>query len=228
MPSVNANAEVKEEEATKEEIKPLSTVLPPRNPNAGNVREVYSLDDIINQDEESAIMEYEEQLLANMKSDYLKRLTEKFNENKKIRIAGIYADVLLRLIKLTMNEMRRNDPMPEVEGPIKELVFKRYTSLKKGPGKSLRYVITDLNKDQIYVYILLITIMLHDFKPIELSELQTNCKIPAVHIKKILELIGCYIEFMRNSTGANIKVARIRLPLNVYKELKMKNKRLRS
>lgn len=199
----------------------MSTILPPRNDSAQVVENVYSLRDIITEAEEDAIKSVEDILFSNIKNEYLKSLSEKV-ETLEMRLVVIYADLLLQMVKLTASEMRKSDPLPLVEGDIKKLLFERYTSTKQSTSRSLRYVITDQNKDRCFVYIFILIIMLNRYRAVELEKLQSNCKIPLTNIRRMLELIGCYVENMRNASGLIVKVARLKLPLNVYKEPKKK------
>ena len=211
---------VEQQQQVKEEAVPLSAILPQRNPDAKNVKDVYSLKDVILEEEELSIVEYEELHFSKIKNDYIKQLISK-SEDKKFRIMAIYADLLLQMVKLSASELRKADPLPLVDGNIKSQLFERYASVRNS-SRSVRYIITDQNKDRIYIYILLIIIILNDYKPIELEKIQSNCNIHLTHIRKIFELIGCYIETMKSASGNNIKVARLRLPLNVFKEPKSK------
>lgn len=215
--------EINESNSVDSEPKILSTILPPRNPEAKLITEVYSLNDIITESEEYAIKEYEEQLFSAIKNEYVKGLVSK-SEDVTMRLMAIYVDILLQLVKLTAAQMRKADPLPFIEGEIKKLVFERYTSTVQS-NRTLRYIITDQNKDRIFVYAFLLIIMLNSYKPIELDKLQTQCKIPMATIRRMLELIGCYIENMRNALGFSVKVAMLKLPLNVFKESRKKMRR---
>lgn len=216
---------VSEESVDSEQPKTLSTILPPRNENASTVEDVYLLRDIITEKEENAIKDYEEILFAAIKNEYIKSLSGKGEEDPQVRLMAIYADLLLQLVKLSAYEMRKADPLPLVEGDIKKCLFDRYTSTMQSSGRSLRYVITDKDKDRIFVYVFLLIIMLNRYKPIELEKLQSNCKIPMTNIRRMLELIGCYMENARGRDSITVKVARFRLPLNVYKEPRKKFRR---
>ncbi|XP_046916566.2 uncharacterized protein LOC124497025 isoform X1 [Dermatophagoides farinae] len=194
-----------------------STIIPERNANAKNVSEVYKLNDIITETEEQSIMEFERELFETIKNDYIKELSTKFND-KKHRMMAIYADVLLQLLSLSAFQMRKADPLPLMVGDIKKHIFDRYTSTKNVSTRQQQYVLTDQNKDRILIHVFILIIMLNNYRPINLDKIQKHCSVKMTHLRRIFELIGCYIENSRLLTGLFQKVACFRLPLNVYKE----------
>ncbi|KAI2804203.1 hypothetical protein RDWZM_007696 [Blomia tropicalis] len=220
--SVSDNMENIEQNTT--EVKAQSSVLPKRNDNAKSISEVYSLRDIIEDTEIIAMKEFEEPLFNVIKNEFIKSFVIK-TDDSQMRIMAIYTDLLLQLVKLSAYEMKKADPLPLVMGDIKKLIFERYTSTRQQTSRSLKYVITDQNKDRIFVHIILLIIMLNEYKFIELEKLQTNLKIPVNNIRRMVELIGCYIENMRSPNGTLVKIAKLKLPLNVYNEPKGKFRR---
>lgn len=215
------NPEGEAKEVGKSETIPLSAILPKRNPDATSVDEVYMLSDIIGDVERSAIMQNYDSLLAQVKHDYFVKQTAKFTDENK-RIIIIYADLLLQIVKLGVSEMKKPDPLPNVDGLIKKYLFERFTSTKQISSRQTRYIITDQNKDKLYVSLFILLLMLNDYNPLELTDLQTQFKVPVNYIRKLFELIGCYIENMKNASLVNVRVAKFKLPLNVFKEPKMK------
>ena len=222
--SVSPTDDIKKEEDDSNEPKTISTILPPRNENAKSVSEVYNLNNIIREEEELTILANEEMMMNGVKNDYFKNLIGKKTDST-VRVMGIYADLLLQLVKLSLQDLRRIDPLPLVETNIKKLLFDRFTVIKQGDisNRSSRYVITDQEKDRIFVYIFLLIIMLNDYKTIELEKMQTLCKISFNNIRRMFEVIGCYIETFRVANGMTVKVARLKLPLNTIKEPKRKS-----
>ncbi|OTF75452.1 DNA-directed RNA polymerase I subunit RPA49-like protein, partial [Euroglyphus maynei] len=216
---------IKDEDANEQQSSMMSTIMPERNAMAKNVTEVYKLSDIIFESEERSIMEFERELFELIKNDYLKELCTK-NNQKQYRLMAIYADILLQLLSLSAYQMRKADPLPLIVGDIKKFIFDRYTSTKNVSTRQQQYVLTDQNKDRLLIHVFILIIMLNNYRPIYLEKMQKYCSVKMSHLRRIFELIGCYIENSRSLSGLVEKVACFRLPLNVYKE-PMKLKRLK-
>lgn len=204
---------------------PLSSILPKRNAEAKTIEEVYSLFDIITTDEREAIDEHELELSVAIQTECVLNMFKNGADHENKKLMAIYADLLLRMLKLKATAMRQNNPMPEVVGKITEHLFNRYTSTKQFANQTSRYVITDQNKDRIFIYVTLLLFMLNNYKSLQFEMLQEVFKIKQPYLRRLLEVIGCYIENVRNAVGSTDKVAVLKLPLNAYKEPKAKRAR---
>ncbi|UXI14298.1 DNA-directed RNA polymerase I subunit RPA49-like [Sarcoptes scabiei] len=219
LPIVENQTQSDQTTSEKTEAQTLTMILPNKNPQAKSVSEVYQINEIITELEKQSMEEFENELFAKIKNDFIKMLASKKGaDSQQHRLMAIYADLLLQMLKLSLWDMRKADPLPEVVGDIKKHIFERFTSTKSISSRQLRYVITDQNRDRILIYICILVIVLNDFKPIDIEKMQTNFQTPITRLRRILELIGCYIENKRNLNGTIVKVAVFRLPLNVYKE----------
>lgn len=220
MPNIlnQNNSPENKTESIKPEDKPtISTILPPRDDNAKTIDKVYSIEDIITDIEYQSILEYERELFDSITQEYFKQLGTILNEEKH-RVMAIYCDILLQLLKLNSWQMRKADPLPFVVGDIKKHMFEKYTSTKQ-TTRQLRYVITDQNKDRILVYICILIITLNNYKPIELSKFEC-LNISQMQVRKLLEMIGCFVKKRQNINGTVSSIVTFSLPLNVYKENK--------
>lgn len=211
--SENVTADIKEEKAK------LSDILPERDNNAKSVDKVYLIENIISDIEYQSILEYERELFDSIKEEYFKQLGTIENGQKQ-RVMAIYCDILLQLLKLNTWQMRKADPLPLIVGDIKKHIFEKYT-LTKQTSREMRYVITDQNKDRILVYICILIITLNNYKPIELSKFEC-LKVSLVQIRKLLELIGCYVKKRQNINGTVASIVTFSLPLNVINNKRFK------
>ena len=208
--------EVKQEE---NEDKVLTSILPKRNVGASKIDDVYNFRDLITDQEYDDITLNKESLTKQIKCDFVKRFCEK-NPDDETLVMAIYSDLLLQILRLSLHDMKKDDPMPHIEGDIKKYIFERFTTTEMA-GKKMRYVITSVNKDRMNAYAIIILFMLSKFKPIDMEILKNNFKYPLAKLRRLLEVIGAYFETSTLHKGAaGIKVAKLKLPLNMPKENK--------
>jgi hypothetical protein len=60
--------------------------------------------------------------------------------------------------------------------------------------------------------------MLFNYRPIDMELLQKSFKVPLRQLRRIVEIIGCYVENTKNISRVNNKCIVLKIPLNTLKE----------
>jgi len=192
-------------------------ILPTQNKDAISVDNVYQLNDIINEDEQIIIKELEDELFGAINNTFILSLVSSSSDSTNKMIA-IYIDLIIQMLQLKAADMRRPDPMPHINRRVKEFLFERYTYTHQMPGNKSKYVISDKEKDRLLIYGIILSIMLYNYRPIDMELLQKSFKVAMRQLRRVIEIIGCYVENSKNSSGVNVKCIVLKIPLNTYKE----------
>ncbi|XP_054168285.1 uncharacterized protein LOC128965597 [Oppia nitens] len=213
--------QTKEVETSINEVKPKRNIdiLPQQTRDAISVEEVYDMNEIIIENERFILKQYEEEMFAAIDNTFIKFLLSSSNNSDR-KLMAIYIDLIITLVSLKVPDWKKSDPLPSLNSDVKDFLFERYiTTVPMGP-KKVKYSLINKEKDRLHIYGIILSFMLFNYKPIELETLQKAFKIQPKQLKKLVEIIGCYIESIKNISGINSKFAVLRVPLNEYKEAK--------
>lgn len=194
-------------------------IMPEQNRDAVSVDKVYQLNDIIRENERIVIQQLEEELFGQISNTFILNLVSDSSDSTN-KIIAIYIDLIIQMLQLKVAQLRRADPLPAISNEVKTFLFERYTYTQQLAANKSRYVISDKEKDRLLIYGIILSLMLYNYRPIDIELLQKTFKVPLRQLRRLVELIGCYVENSKNSSGVNIKCVVLKLPLNTLKESK--------
>ena len=192
-------------------------ILPHQNRDAICVEEVYDMNEIITENERSILMPLVDQLFDQIDDQFIKGLMYKLDD-KEQKIIAVYIQLIVKLLNLKAQHLKKPDPLPEVLSEVKEFLFSRYLNTKVVQSNRIQYSFSAKQKDRLIIYGLILSIMLHNYRPIDFDMLQKSFKTPARQFRKVVEIVGCYIETTKNATGVNVKSIVFKVPLNTFTE----------
>jgi hypothetical protein len=210
-------------ETTIGETPPISgnivDILPKQNRDAISVDSVYQLNDIIYENEQNIIKRLEEELFGAIDNTFILDLIRDSNNSTKKMIA-IYINLIIKMLNLKASELRKPDPLPAISDEVKGFLFERFAYTQQLPRNKSRFVISDKEKDRLLIYGIILSLMLFNYRPIDMELLQKSFKVPLRQLRRIVEIIGCYVENTKNISGVNNKCIVLKIPLNTLKESK--------
>ena len=201
-------------------------ILPTQRKNCVSPKEVYNIEDIINPKVATLIKNFSENKQSSevLNSDYLKELMKKKWNDINEKIIAIYLDILSRLYHLKAYNLKNLSPIPNLdEEDIQAAFLDTYTQCSKSNYK-VRRVVSERFKDKIIIHAIILMITLNDFKPLEINQLSELLKVSFTRLKKLIEVVGCYIESVKNPDRTIKKTFVLKLPLNTIKESKFNRK----
>jgi len=193
-------------------------ILPQQNRDAICVEEVYDLNDIIIESERNILSQFTDQLIDQIENSFLKNLIRDTNDSEK-KLIAVYIHLIITLLNLKAQDLRKADPIPTLFPEVKDFLLIRYLTTTTIKGKS-KYVLSPRQKDRLLIHGIILSMILYNYRPIEMESLQKTFKIPLTQMRKIVEIIGAYIETLKNSSGVNTKSVVLRIPLNTISEKK--------
>jgi hypothetical protein len=210
----------------EENGKAFEDILPPQKENCLSVKEVYNIEDVINTKIAALIKTFSKNKQPNdiIKSEYLKGVVKNSWNNMNERIIAIYLDVLSRLYQLKASQMNKNNPIPDLEDEEMQTAFMDTYTQSSLVKSKIRRVMGVKFKDKMTVHAIILMIILNNFKPVEINHLTELLKTSFVKLKKLIEVVGCYIESFKNPDRTVKKTFVLKLPLNNLKESKFKRR----
>lgn len=199
-------------------------ILPHQNRDAICVEEVYDMNEIITEDERTILMPMIDDLFDNITDKFIKDLMGKQRDTEQ-KIIAVYIQLIVKLMNLKATQLRRADPLPELNSEVKEFLYARYLDRKLTKGNRYQYTLSAKEKDRLLIYGLILCIMLHNYRPIDFELMQKSFKSPIRQFRKVVEIIGCYVENAKNADGVNAKCLVFKVPLNTFSQSKTYRKR---
>ena len=198
-------------------------ILPLQNREAICVEEVYDLNEIITEYERNILTQYQSELFQQIDNSFVKQLISNPNDSEQ-KLIGIYINLMITLLNLKSNDLRAADPLPKLTTEVKQFLLNRYLTTQNTGGKT-KYLLSAKQKDRLLIYGIILSFIVYNYRPIELELIQTTFKVPLRQLRKLVEIIGAYIENFKTSNGLNAKSVVLRVPLNTLTEKKIYSKR---
>lgn len=234
VPSADALEDIKLNESslmnkTSSPSTPTSTIeyIPPQNREAQTPSEVYNIHDIISPVEEEHLFYLAESLLQ----EYPNRITEwkqngtyckyvlshleKTRDIEKVKCL-VYYNYLVMFSKLTYKDIKKVDPIPEIEEPFKSKLLECFTiSSYTETGKRNRNLPLKM-KDKLASYLVVLALIIDDYC-VDIALVTSDLKFGLTAISNIAQALGCHIA-TRKVRDAALKFAELKLPLVVYRK----------
>ena len=111
-------------------------------------------------------------------------------------LIAFYIDLLMRVYHLKQHELRRLEPLKEIENSsvrtfLMEMFIESRKEIHKG-NPHTKHFLTDKKKDQILITVFILLIKLTNYTSIKVDEVTTGFKLPAVKVRSIGQLVGCH------------------------------------
>lgn len=199
----------------------LIEVIPPRNGAAVSISDVYELDDIFSEQEQDVISaNYKlSDSSAQIKSDLVRKFVVRKEATDLTKTSAIYLDLVMQLFQLKFQNLRKEDPLPEVPTAVKDMILDKYCVWMNAVdfGRPRR-AIPEQYKDRLLAHGLILLLMLSNYKTLKFIHISQAFKCTKTQLRKVAIAVGGYIEKKKDTTGLNVDCLAMRLPLNQLKD----------
>ncbi|KAG0429636.1 hypothetical protein HPB47_023462 [Ixodes persulcatus] len=213
-----------EQDATiPQEVYRLEDIIPPaQNGYLDELAEPFltaDSDDIAKWRSEAEYPEYVLQRLGRLSRDPLNRVLE-------ARML-IYYHMLIQVSRLKYTDLKRKDPLPNIDAPLKHILLDTFTLTSKNEKGMTSRTFPQRMKDKVLAYILVLVLILEDYK-FDFGLVQPDTKAANMRMTTLSYALGCHVG-SHKLPGSHVttKFLELKLPL-VDPNQQHKNKRART
>lgn len=211
--------ENKSQEPTPTDDPLLMPVVPPRDEEAKTVSTVYKLDDVIPVVHQELVENLLKDPAAAEKEILCPLILASFKGTKDARkkIICVYAGLLHRMLKLKPKELSQWSPLTTHDenatgNAIVQFFAKRSTLQMR--GKDIEsWVISSQQKDAIIARLLIMIMMVEDYKSLGVKRLTAVLEIPVKTVLNVGQAIGCKPDKIKDSSGHLSDILHFKIPL---------------
>ncbi|CAN8002504.1 unnamed protein product [Ixodes hexagonus] len=221
----------------------ITESIPPQNKNATIPQEVYRLEDIIPPAQNAYLDELAEPLLtadaeqiAQWRSEaaypnYVLHRLGRLSRDPQNRILEarmlIYYHMLIGVSRLRYTDLKRKDPLPNIDAPLKHILLDTFTLTSKNEKGMTSRTFPQRMKDKVLAYVLVLVLILEDYK-YDFGVVQPDTKAANMRMTTLSYALGCRVG-SHKLPGSHVttKFLELKLPL-VDPSQQHKNKRART
>ncbi|CAN8030171.1 unnamed protein product [Ixodes persulcatus] len=217
--------------------------IPPQNKDATIPQEVYRLEDIIPPAQNGYLDELAEPFLTADADDIAKWRSEAEYPEYVLQRLGrlsrdplnrvlearmlIYYHMLIQVSRLKYTDLKRKDPLPNIDAPLKHILLDTFTLTSKNEKGMTSRTFPQRMKDKVLAYILVLVLILEDYK-FDFGLVQPDTKAANMRMTTLSYALGCHVG-SHKLPGSHVttKFLELKLPL-VDPSQQHKNKRART
>lgn len=199
--------------------------IPPQNRDATIPQEVYRVEDLFSAEEHPYLDQLAEPLLAadherlaQWRADaaypeYVLQRVQRLSADPRNRLLEarllVYYHLLVQVSRLRYSDLKRKDPLPNVEQPTKRKLLDTFTLVGKGERGTVTRTFPYRLKDKVLAYLLVVALVLEDYK-LDLAAVQPDGKASLQRLVTVGQALGCRVGSCRGSRGKYLELG---LPL---------------
>lgn len=217
--------------------------IPPQNRNATVPQDVYRLEDIVPPQLYTYLDEMGEPLMSPTREQIVQWRSEaQYPEYVLQRLARLSADsrnrvievrilvyycMLVEMLRLRYTDLKRKDPLPRVDQPLKNKLLDAFTLTSRTEHGATSRTFPQTMKDKVLAYILVLVLILEDYK-YDFGVVQPDTKASTARLTTLGYALGCHVG-THKLPGSHVssKFLELKLPLVDPSSLK-KAKRART
>ncbi|EEC19859.1 hypothetical protein IscW_ISCW023075 [Ixodes scapularis] len=206
-----------------QEVYRLEDIIPPvQNGYLDELAEPFltaDADDVVKWRSEAEYPDYVLQRLGRLSRDPLNRVLE-------ARML-IYYHMLIQVSRLRYTDLKRKDPLPNIDAPLKHILLDTFTLTSKNERGMTSRTFPERMNDKVLAYILVLVLILEDYK-YDFGLVQPDTKAANMRMTTLSYALGCHVG-SHKLPGSHVttKFLELKLPL-VDPSQQHKNKRVRT
>ncbi|KAM7304143.1 DNA-directed RNA polymerase I subunit RPA49 [Ixodes scapularis] len=215
--------------------------IPPQNKDATIPQEVYRIEDIIPLVQNGYLDELAEPFLTADADDVVKWRSEAEYPDYVLQRLGrlsrdplsrvlearmlIYYPMLIQVSRLRYTDLKRKDPLPNIDAPLKHILLDTFTLTSKNERGMTSRTFPERMNDKVLAYILVLVLILEDYK-YDFRLVQPDTKAANMRMTTLSYALGCHVG-SHKLPGSHVttKFLKLKLPLVMLPSQQLKNNR---